>query len=721
MKNELTINNNTNDVINLINKLSINNNKRKFNDSSNFQCDNKRKLNDSSNFLCNNNKRKLTDLSNIYSNNINKIKLKYNNKKIKLNYINYFNVIGENSINDILNMLHYNDIKRLLCTNKMWQFMDDIYLEEYIDISIDNNNNKFKLFNINLIINGLEFESCYFLNYFVHEKLNVKSITIGNIIFEHKFCVLNNIFKLSQFKNTNMIKFYKWGNIFNNNNENLSIVINNIFNDFSKLKTICFDTCMIDHTILNLPEITNFKEIIIFVNHNEYKTQSIYHSKYDFVDCIIINSLLLLNNKISNEINLLCNTKIIIDFLVIYCDNYNYFLNMEKHKQFYVKNLVIDSIVLNDEITDIILSLCDENYLEGISIHHADHMQNMEVFDLDLSLDDDYKDVPWEINKNKNILRKKSKIINFSKLLKFVNLKIIKFYNCNEIRYSYNIEIFKNFLNLDTISFNNCVLTTSLLKILSEIKQLKVLSITKDIHKICEDIHSINDEYKHFNKPENDLEIINIDYYECIKSVQQILPKIDFSILSEITNLTHLTISDNRLEDHHLKDFNKLTKIEELIIHMCLKISNEGILNISKITNLKSLKIYGNISVDINGFEILWNSSNLNNLYLSRMYNMFVYLYILNIKIVKTNLKKFEYDYYYEKNHLKQIEYQYDESFDNNILVNKLKGINFIDINNINSMNQYKFNFNENVIDLSFTDEMESEMHQYYCIFNDIN
>ena len=284
------------------------------------------------------------------------------------------------------------------------------------------------------------------------------------------------------------------------------------------------------------------------------------------------------------------------------------------NKQYHIKNLII-TISIDDRLLENILSICDENYLEGISLHN------------NLCYYEDY-------------------VIDLCKLIKFKNLRIIKFYYCDIIR-SYKIkdlDNLKEFPKLDTIFLKNCIFNDELLNILTKVKQLKILTIISSDPDVLTQIN-----YGH-------------------------IPRIiDFTILSKLLNLTKLVLSNDKLLDHHLTDFYKLEQLKELILHTCSEITNNGIENITKVKNLQSLKIYRNLNIDTNGFLLLLNLNNLHSLYLSNIRNMCVFPYIIINKKLTCNLKIFMYDFYYEKIHFNEIIIKYKTIY-------KLSDINFTHI-----------------------------------------
>ena len=180
-----------------------------------------------------------------------------------------------------------------------------------------------------------------------------------------------------------------------------------------------------------------------------------------------------------------------------------------------------------------------------------------------------------------------------------------------------------------------------------------------------------------------------------------------------LSELTKLSIADTRLLDDHLINFNNLNNLEELILYKCCHITNIGIYHVLKCLNLKSIIIYDNLN--ITNFELLWNSNILYRLYLSRITNISVFLFIINCIKDHSTLKIFEYDYQYEKNNFNDVFNTYknslnyeitdtpnDYTFFHNILSDKFKNIKFIDLTKNNSMKYYRFDFKEQESDLSF-------------------
>jgi len=264
--------------------------------------------------------------------------------------------------------------------------------------------------------------------------------------------------------------------------------------------------------------------------------------------------------------------------------------------------------------------------------------------------------------------------IDFSSFRQFENLHIIKFKN-----YFYNRNIIPNlkiFPKLDTLYFKNCLGNNDkIFNVIFQINQLKVLII--------------------------------------ISYVNLLSVEIDFSCLSRLSELTKLSLADTRLLDDHFINFYNLNKLEELMLYECHQITDVGICDIFECSNLKSIIIYDNLN--ITNFGLLWNSNILYRLYLSRIPNMSVFLFIINCVEDHPTLKIFEYDYLYERKNFNDVFNTYkhslnyeitnvpnDYTFFHNILSDKFKNIKFIDLATNNSMKNYRFDFKELDTDLQF-------------------
>ena len=338
---------------------------------------------------------------------------------------------------------------------------------------------------------------------------------------------------------------------------------------------------------------------------------------------------------------------------------FNYLFKINKCK------IIIDNL----QITDLSFELYNDIY-----IHKQYYVKNLELncmitkqqfTNILLQCDKDYLKGISLNNYNHEDIYMIIETINFHKLK---NLHTIKFYD--QIILNYNIKNLQLFFTLNTLYLHNCLrINTCIFHFILQNNKLKVLII-------------ITTEY--------------------------ITQQISFSCLSRLLELTKLSITDQRLLDDHLIDFNNLNKLEELILNGCYQITNDGISNILKCSNLKSIIIHDSVNITSIGFELLWNSNTLNNICLSRIRNISIFLLFINCINTPTNLKIFEYDYQYERNNFNDVFNTYknylnyeitdipnDYTFFHNELCCKFTNIKFIDLAKNNWIKKYRFNFEE--------------------------
>jgi len=486
--------------------------------------------------------------------------------------------IDYDTMNIIFNYLSCEERLTLRLLNKhIINYIINSHIENiYIKFNINS------LYNKLVRINNLNDN---FYNYISCDKLDIKIIELHKM---NEFEKSDNDFikkvnYLYEFKNIHTLKFY------NNNfwNTNYEYITNLNLNKFEKLKTLYLKNCPLYSSTIST--LLNFK-----------------------------------------------NLRIIIDYLFVHIFH---LLEIIIQQHFYVKYLSI-SVILNEKRNIFIQSLCNKDYLEGISLNYRNN---------DISP------------------------INFSSFSQFENLHIIKFENYHYKNIIPNLKIFPK---LDTLYFKNCLGNNDeIFNVMFQINQLKVLIIIS---------------------------------YENLLSVE-----IDFSCLSRLLELTKLSITSTRLLDDHFINFNNLNKLEELMLYECEQITDVGICHILKCSNLKSIIMYDNLN--ITNFGLLWNSNILYRLYLSRITNMSVFLFIINCVEDHPTLKIFEYDYQYERNNFNNVfntyknslnyeitNVQNDYTFFHNILSDKFKNIKFIDLAKNNSMKNYRFDFKEFEPDLSF-------------------
>ena len=562
----------------------------------------------------------------------------------------YFIKLNTNLLSCIFNMLSNNDIQKMNCIKFFIVNDEKIHINRSYDVNIFDKKNKLILHNINFVIKFNELFNNNLFDNLLCDIIFIKSIEINNNLEPNKIYKLNDMNEI--FVDNLEVDYYIINDKVDQHlkerlNSNI-IQLTNIFENITTLKMNNFfflDTIK----IFELYKFTKLKNIYLENCEMEYQ-------------------------KISFFFAIKCLKNILITNLYIKDIEEKYFLTNIINKQFYVKNILVSHTIMTKNI----LSFLNKDYLEGILIscyeHHNDeeeeeyehhhHHHEEDNHGENNNDDENYEDyangVLYYVNNLNNheehdedhnnynheehdeeydeeyyrneIYEEGHKNLYLYKLLKFENLRVVKIYGCNEKMY-HNIKVLQEVKQLDTLLLNDCFFCNKLLYNISLIKQLKKLILRR-------------------NNIANQQDNVN------------------YKPLTNLLNLTHLTISDCQFSDNNLKDFHLMLQLDELILYKCISISNNGIRYITQIKNLRSLKISMNNRINTAGFILLWNFDNLQSLYLSGMLIMRIFPYILCHEKTQSNLKIFEYDFYYEQCYERRSENTYRNIFKDNISEN---------------------------------------------------